>query len=341
MRVLVTGSQGFIGRHFVKRLLDDGHTVTAIDNMYSGVELVDWMFKPNAYHPKTRSVPNLQLMIGDCRSFFSTAVPGSLWSASRFDLVIHCAAIVGGRVKIEDDPLEVAIDLAIDAEFFRWVTAAKPSPKVVYFSSSAVYPLELQTREKHVALSEAYVNFNQSRFSKPDMTYGWSKLSGEFLAKMAHDKYKLEVAIYRPFGGYGEDQSLHYPFPSIIKRVIDGGNPVMVWGSGDQERDFIHVDDIVEAVLTTYDKLSGKVLNLGTGIPTSFFRLAEEIVLQAVGQAAAEGKHREQAIRNDPLKPEGVFSRVADIHEMSKLYTPKISLAEGIKRALDRAKPKV
>jgi nucleoside-diphosphate-sugar epimerase len=330
MRVLLTGGLGFIGRAFAKRLLDDGHVVTIVDNMYSGQELYDWMFKPNGWDPTTRSVPNLQLMIGDCRSFFASS--GNIWSANRFDLIIHCAAIVGGRIKIEDDPLEVAIDLAIDAEFFRWVVDKKPYSKVVYFSSSAVYPLELQTREKHVALAEAYVNMQSTRWSKPDQSYGFVKLAGEFLAKIAHEKYGLDVAIYRPFGGYGEDQSLHYPFPSIIKRVVNGEDPIFIWGSGDQERDFVHVDDVVECVLTTYEKLSGKVLNIGTGLPTSFFNLANEAAILA-GKFAS--------VRNDPLKPEGVFSRVADTFEMNKLYTPKISLAEGIKRALDRAKPKV
>ena len=328
MKCLVTGSNGFIGRHFVKRLLDDGHTVTAIDNMYAGRELVDWEFKPNAYNPETRGVPNLQLMIGDCRSFFASS--GNIWSANRFDLIIHCAAIVGGRIKIEDDPLEVALDLAIDSEFFRWVVDRKPYPKVVYFSSSAVYPLELQTKDKHVALAESYVDLNQNRFSKPETSYGWCKLNGEYLAKTAHDKHGLEVAVYRPFGGYGEDQSLHYPFPAIVKRVVSGENPVMVWGSGDQERDWIHVDDIVECVLQTYPQLCGRggVLNLGTGIATSFFQLAE-LVCKVAGKDAST--------RNDPLKPEGVFSRVDDAAEMLKFYTPKISLAEGIQRALKSA----
>ncbi len=335
MKVLITGGCGFVGRHFVKRLLDDGHIVTAIDNMYSGVELVDWMFKPNAYDEKTRGVPNLQLMIGDCRSFFASS--GNIWSANRFDLVIHCAAIVGGRIKIEDHPLEVALDLAIDAEFFRWAVDKKPYPKVIYFSSSAVYPLELQTKATHCLLYETLVNFETYRVSKPDMTYGWVKLTGEYLAKFAHDKYGLDVAVYRPFGGYGEDQDPKtYPFPAIVKRVVDGENPVMVWGSGDQERDWIHIDDIVEGVLRTYDKLSGKVLNLGTGIATSFFQLAEQIVTKR-----HPGNVLTQSVRNDPLKPEGVFSRVADVYQMSKLYTPKIFLAKGIKRALDRAKAKV
>jgi nucleoside-diphosphate-sugar epimerase len=330
VKVLISGGAGFVGRHFAKRLLDDGHIVTIVDNMYAGKELYDWEFKPNVWDPNTRSVKNLQLMIGDCRSFFASS--GDVWSANRFDLIIHCAAIVGGRVKIEDHPLEVALDLAIDSEFFRWVTDRKPYPKVIYFSSSAVYPLELQTRDKHVALSESYVDLAQNRWSKPDMTYGFVKFAGEYLAKFAHDKYGLDVAIYRPFGGYGEDQDPKtYPFPAIVKRVLDGENPVIVWGSGDQERDWIHIDDIVECVLQTYPKLYGKVLNLGRGIPTSFFSLAEQVVAAAGIDAS---------VRNDPLKPEGVFSRVADIYQMSQLYQCRITLTEGIRRAIDRAKVK-
>lgn len=338
MRALLTGGLGFVGRHFAKRLLDDGHTVTIVDLMYSGVELYDWQFKPNGWSDKTRSVPNLQLMLSDCRAFFAAAIPGSLWSASRFDLIIHCAAIVGGRIKIEDDPLEVATDLSIDSEFFRWVTKARPMPKVVYFSSSAVYPLELQTKELHRILVETDINFDANYWYKPDMTYGFTKFAGEYLAKFAREKYGLDVAIYRPFGGYGEDQDHRtYPFPAIVKRVVDGDNPVMVWGSGDQERDWIHVDDIVECVLQTYDKLGGKALNLGSGIPTSFFQLAEQIV-EASGPYT---KGPVASVRNDPLKPEGVFSRVADTYEMSQFYKPKINLAEGIHRALDRARRKM
>jgi UDP-glucose 4-epimerase len=114
--------------------------------------------------------------------------------------------------------------------------------------------------------------------------------------------------------------------------VMDGENPVIVWGSGDQERDWIHIDDIVECVLQTYPKLYGKVLNLGRGIPVSFFSLAEQI--------AAAGGDDAQSVRNDPLKPEGVFSRVADVYQMSQLYQCRITLTEGIRRAIDRTKVK-
>lgn len=330
MRVLITGGCGFVGRHFARRLLDDGHTVAIVDNMAAGVPLTDWMFKPQGYDSKTHSVPNLQLMFSDCRAFFPAT--GTFWHPNKFDLIIHCAAIVGGRIKIEEDPLAVATDLSIDAEFFNWLAVNKATqPKVIYFSSSAVYPLELQTRDKHVQLAEAYVDLNQNRWSKPDLTYGFAKFAGEYLAKFAAEKYGINVVIYRPFGGYGEDQDLKtYPFPAIIRRVVSGDNPVVVWGSGEQQRDFIHIDDVVECVLKTKDVLkAGETLNIGTGIPTSFFDLADKAIEIAGSQ---------QVSRNDPHKPEGVFSRVSDPYKMEQLYVPKISLATGIKRALDMAK---
>ena len=106
--------------------------------------------------------------------------------------MIHCAAIVGGRLKIEGDPLAVATDLSIDAEFFNWVVKAKPK-QVIYFSSSAVYPIELQTRKFGVALNESMVHFNGNRIGVPDCTYGFAKLAGEFLAKQAIEKYGANI----------------------------------------------------------------------------------------------------------------------------------------------------
>ena len=319
MRILILGGAGFVGRHFAKRFLDTGHAVTIVDDMSSGVPREDWAFQPN-------SIEKLQLLIGECRSFFASA--GKHWAPNKFDLILHCAAIVGGRVKIEDDPLAVGTDLSIDSEFFNWVShAEKPLPKVIYFSSSAAYPTELQTKNRQCKLSEELLTFDRTRVGMPDLTYGFVKLAGEYLAKFAVEKYGVDVKIYRPFGGYGEDQDKAYPWPSIIRRVINGENPVMVWGSGDQQRDFIHISDVVSCVLETMDKLPpGDVLNIGSGVPTSFFNLAERV-------ANLSGK--DVSVRNDPLKPEGVFSRVADATKMLGYYTPKVSLDEGIKRTLD------
>jgi len=120
------------------------------------------------------------------------------------------------------------------------------------------------------------MNLDTQRWGVPDQTYGFAKLAGEFLARAAVRQYGMDVVIYRPFSGYGEDQALDYPFPSIIQR---GGQNARIrsWsgGSGLQTRDFIHIDDVVEAVVQTKDVLpNGAALNLGRGEAISFLQLA-------------------------------------------------------------------
>lgn len=316
MKTAVLGGCGFVGRHFVRRLVEDKHLVWVVDDLSSGLDPKDWAFKPNSPF----GINSFSFLKGNARDWFE-------WNdADHFDLIIHCAAIVGGRLKIEGDPLAVATDLAIDADFFNWCAQSKhKKTQIIYFSSSAVYPLELQTRTKHMKLNEHLLTFNTSRVSMPDQTYGWAKLSGEYLAKFAVEKYGLDVKIFRPFGGYGEDQDFNYPFPSIIRRVLVGENPVTVWGSGEQQRDFIHIDDVVEGVLATKDLMApGSVLNLGTGRATSFKELAN---------MACDILKMPAKVINDDSKPEGVFYRVCDNFNFHQIYEPKITLEQGILRA--------
>lgn len=320
MKVLITGGCGFVGRRFARRLLDDGHVVHILDNLISGVEYHDWVFKPKVETTRLGVRHNY-----DFRGWIKDKwIEGN--KPDDFDLIIHCAAIVGGRLKIDGDPLAVATDLSIDAEFFNWVVRAKKKPKVIYFSSSAVYPLHRQTRQYHSDLFESLINFTDEHVPMPDMTYGWAKLSGEYLAQFAAKHYGLDVVIYRPFGGYGEDQSFDYPFPSIIKRIVTGENPVTVWGSGEQRRDFIHIEDIVDAVLATMNVLKpGEALNLGTGMGLSFRELA---------RIASDVLNIPVDIVNDATKPEGVFSRVADVSKLSWFWQhpePMERLKKGIK----------
>lgn len=312
MRCLITGCAGFVGRRFARRLLDEGHNVVGVDNLVAGISPEKWAFKPQSWE-------HFRFDKSDVRMWFKDNRPDD------FDLIIHCAAIVGGRLKIDGDPLAVATDLSIDSEFFNWAVRAKTKPTVIYFSSSAVYPLNLQTREHNCLLSEALVNFDGPYFAKPDQTYGFAKMCGEYLAKFAAEHYGLNVKVYRPFGGYGEDQSLDYPFPSIIKRVLDKENPIVVWGSGEQRRDFIYIEDIIDAVFQTMEHLPpAEPLNLGMGIATSFYQLA-------AGAASVLGLRAD--IVNDSTRPEGVFARVADVTKLHGLCKPKYELfTDGIQK---------
>lgn len=292
-RALVTGSAGFIGRHFAARLRADGYIVTGVD--------IDDPADPR-----------------DCREFFT-------YSYRQFDLVVHCAAVVGGRARIDGDPLAIATNLSIDSDMFRWALRTGPA-RVVYFSSSAAYPTHLQARGAHrERLHEADIDLQHP--AGPDQTYGWCKLTGELLAAHAQAA-GLRVHVFRPFSGYGSDQSLDYPFPSFIARAARRADPFEVWGDGTQVRDWIHVDDIVEAVLAAirYD-VAGPV-NLGWGEPVSMGELVMRICEHA-GYAPE--------IDLQPGAPSGVHHRVADATKMLSFYAPAVDLDEGIARALQAA----
>lgn len=297
MRVLVTGHRGFVGRAFA-RLFERKIGEDGIDLHVTGIDILEGL---------------------DCRDFFKS-------SDERFDLVIHLAAIVGGRLMIEGKPLSVADDLSIDAEMFQWAMRTRPG-RLVYFSSSAAYPVEKQMHP-HNGLVESDIDL--SKIANPDMTYGWAKLTGEYLASFARDA-GIKVFVFRPFSGYGFDQDLSYPFPAFVKRALERQDPFEIWGDGNQTRDFIHVDDICEAVWAAVTDLSDSAFshcnacNLCTGRETSFNELAA-LVTQAAGY--------EPEYCYLLGKPQGVRYRHGDPNLMFKFYRPQIPLERGIQTAI-------
>lgn len=318
MKSLVTGGCGFVGRHLIARLLQDGHEVHCVDPIVplSGGRLpADWPFS----QPLENT--NFHFYQQDCRDWFSQH------EDTDFDYAFHLAAMVGGREMIENNPLAVADDLSIDAQYWQWAVKTKPSKNVV-FSSSAAYPIELQCPDHYMLLKEDMITF-QDQIGMPDMTYGWAKLTNEYLARLAFEKHDLKSVCYRPFSGYGEDQDDSYPFPGVCKRVLEhcGADEIMVWGSGLQMRDFIHIDDCVSGVLMTMDQIDdASALNLSTGIYTSFIDFA---------RTAAELCGFSPTVKGTSDKPEGVFARGGDTTRQRELgFSHSLSFRDGIARAL-------
>jgi nucleoside-diphosphate-sugar epimerase len=242
-----------------------------------------------------------------------------------YDLVYQFAAPVGGRLKIDGDPLFNSGSLAIDSAFFRW--AIDHVETVVYPSSSAVYPAHMQTRDADIAEGLKELQFEaEGWMAEPDQMYGFGRLVGEYLARKAAG-YGLNTLCIRPFSGYGEDQSLDYPVPSIARRVAERQDPLVIWGSGDQRRDFVHVLDIVGATQARLDAgVEGyQTMNIGSGHATSFRELAQTL-------CSIEGYRPE--IATDESKPGGVFYRYANIERMSRFYTPRITFGDGMRRVL-------
>jgi nucleoside-diphosphate-sugar epimerase len=296
MRALVTGSAGFIGRHMVAELRRRGYGVVASD-LKNGAD-VRYRFR-DPYDPRDEP----------------------------FDLVVHCAYHVGGRAAIDGEPRMLARNLELDAQLFDWAVRTGQG-RVLYFSSSAAYPVGLQSLEDRVPLHEEYVTLgglDGLGLGGPDARYGWAKLTGEHLARAARES-GLPVTICRPFSGYGEDQDDAYPFRAIVERARRRSDPFEIWGPGTQVRDWIHVDDVVAGALAVVESGTSSPVNLCTGRGVSMLELARMCCAQ-VGYTTPE-------FAPQPDKPTGVAYRVGDPTRFHKFWTPRVSLEDGVARAL-------
>ena len=286
-KVLVTGHKGFVGRHFVKYFETAGTQV-------HGIDLKDG---------------------NDCRDYFRGC------SRDKYDLVVHLAAAESPPPISEKEPLAVATDLSIDAEMFNWAVRTG-QPKIVYYSSSAAYPTRLQTHDKHIALKESDIDLDN--ILNPDFTYGWAKLTGEMLANYAK-RSGVNVFVFRPFSGFGEDQDLTYPFPSFVDRIKRKVDEFEIWGDGTQIRDFIYIEDIVKATMKAVESNYQEPLNLGTGVPTQFNDLAETMFKIARWKPPKGIKHRLD-------KPVGVSNRYCDPSKLQQIYKIEYDLESTIRK---------
>ena len=344
---LVTGGAGFVGRHVVLRLLRDfpNAQVWVIDDLSTGLAPDQWPEQPLTLAADT-SQPGLRkfaLPGGSARLHFLQAdlmslllaelgrVPATLpFKLPAFERTYHFASVVGGRAVIEGDPLAVGIDLAIDSTFFLWAAKVGRPKRILYASSSAAYPVNLQVEDGALALEESMISFEQGSM-QPDFTYGWSKLTGEYLGQIAARHYDLNVATVRPFSGYGEYQEPVYPVPAIALRAAARQDPLFVWGTGEQARDFIHIDDCVQAMEQAITTISdGSAVNLGSGQPTSFLQLAALFANIEGYQPKVMGKAG---------KPVGVAKRFCNPTIMQERlgFRPAISLREGMSRVINVA----
>ena len=283
---LVTGSSGFIGSHVVKALLREGYVVTHLDL---------------ASH-----------MPYDAREYFRDEdVP--------FDLVVHTAAVVGGRKVMDWTPLQHAANLSIDAELFQWAARTKPG-RVVYFSSSCAYPVLLggpgwQLRENHI---------NLRRPQWPDKLYGWTKLTGELLAQTVRNA-EVQVSVVRPFSVYGPGMREGFAVRGFLEQIRCRADPVEVWGDAGQVRDYIHVSDVAAAVVAMAEQGIDGPVNLGTGRGTS---LAELVAL--MGKAAGY----EPGIKVNTALPAGVQSLVADATLLRSFCPSRVALEDYLAEAV-------
>lgn len=231
-----------------------------------------------------------------------------------FDVIFHFAAFVGGRKGIDHNTWKILGNIELDRIAFQW--AEDHCGKIIYPSSSAAYPANLQMQEIR-AMKEDDINLG-----RPFDAYGLSKVTAE---QMLHH-CKTPAHIVRPFSIYGPGQDLDYPIPNIIQQARQGRS--IVWGSGTQTRDWVYIDD----ALRVFDYLlyvnEPMILNIGSGVPINFVKIAEIIYQTLHGFTIP--------VQTQPAEPEGVKHRYSDTSKQVSLgLGTVIGIEEGIRKIIN------
>lgn len=308
-KVLVTGGTGFIGSHVVERLLDLGAQVSVL------YRHTDGKIKNIAYLRD-----RVNFIKGDC-----TNPDDAYIACKKQEIVLNLAARVGSitynmthQGTMMRDNLLIAtamLDAALKARVDRFLVV----------SAACIYPrnCKIPTPE-----TEGFV-------SEPEPTnggYGWAKRMSELLGKYYQEEFGMKIGIVRPYNCYGPrdnfDPKVSHVIPSLIKKVLDGENPIVVWGSGKQTRAFLYVEDLVEGILLTIERYPvADAINLGIDEEVSIKELINKIVkISGV----------KTSIVFDTTKSDGSPRKNSDNRKaFGKIgFKAKIKLDEGLKKTI-------
>lgn len=263
--VLVTGGAGFIGSHLVERIAAEGPSrLAVIDNMYLG--------RPENLAKAREAFPRLSLHLDDAADYDAM---GAVVAAAHVDVVFNLAivplpaSLINPRWTVDQNVALATVPCELQRQgFFE---------TLIHFSSSEAYG------------SAAYVPMDEDHACVPSTPYAASKLAGDHIVMSYRETYGSDVAILRPFNNFGPRQnSGAYAgiIPIVVSRLLRG-EPVTVYGDGEQTRDFVFVRDTAEAAVRVYDHPAtrGRVINVASGIEVSMNRLIDELA-NALGVVA-------------------------------------------------------
>ena len=330
--VVVTGGAGFIGSNLVGALLERGAEVTVVDKLLIPTQQEIWSRKVGrllgifSAHGAPPRIHIIDLELDKER--FQLALEG-------VDTVFHLSAVFGGREFVDKRQTDCAAMLAIDRNVID--ASHKAGVKHVHYASSAcVYPPSLQRSRGHL-LYENDVCYDPEMdptgrwWELSDNLYGWAKLCGELECRVYHEEKGLSTSTCRYLTVYGPgefDES--HAISALINKALRKEDPFEVWGSGDQERGFTYVDDIVEGSIRAAERVTdGMPINLGTD---KRYRIRDVVceILREVG-------HNPRGTVFNLDKPEGPFSRALDVSRAKEMlgWEPKVDIHEGIQRTVE------
>ena len=292
MRITVTGGAGFIGSHLVDRLIEDGHTVQVIDNLYTG--------NKEFVHSKAQFI---ELDISDPKLY-------SVLEEFRPDYIFHEAAQTEVSTSMSDPMLDCDINLMGLINLLN--AAVKLDVKKFLMPSSAAVYGNLDT-----------LPLNEEMIGNPSSFYGLTKLTTEHYLRIYHEAFGLPYICYRYSNVFGPRQGNggEGGVISIFAKAIVQGSPIIIYGDGKQTRDFIYVDDVVEAnILGMQHQVTG-IYNVSTGISSSVNLLVDEFRnisgkdIEVVYDKPRLGDIRDSVLATDKSEKELLFTAKYNLHD--------------------------
>lgn len=296
MNILVTGGAGFIGSNLVKYLIKEGNSVTVLDNFMSG------------YRSNLNPFPSIRIIEGDVRD--KTAVELAMRGA---EVVFHLAASVGNKRSIDQPIIDAEINVLGTLQVLE--AARKEGVRKIVVSSSAGIFGELKT-----------IPIKEDHPIEPDSPYGCTKLCEEKLCLAYAKLYNIEAVALRYFNVYGPNQRFDAygnVIPIFVFRMLRNES-LQIYGDGEQTRDFVHVDDVIQANIKAADSIGiSGAFNIASGKRVTINRLVEIITKDNISF---------NKIEHIPERPGDVRHSLADLSlAHSKFnYSPSVDLESGI-----------
>jgi nucleoside-diphosphate-sugar epimerase len=247
MKVLITGGAGFIGSNLAKRLVNDGHSVVVLDSLLRGNKL------------DKETYARVEFIKGDVRDQ-DTVIRAS----KNCDLIFHFAAVLGVDI-VADNPVEtmdvevIGTRNVVEAAFINNVK------KIMYASTSGIYG--------HSAIENA---LTEEVLVDPRTSYAMAKRYNEIYLASHHEEKGLNVVSLRFFNVYGKNQDNRMVVPRFFEQAI-GNEPITVFGTGKQTRDFTYIDDTIDACVRLMDTHGCHIVNIANEEEWCIKDLAENI----------------------------------------------------------------
>jgi len=305
-KVLVTGGAGFIGSHLTEALLQEGHRVRVLDDFSTGK-------RKNLIFDK--KYPSLEIIEGDIRNL--AICQKALKDA---EVVFHQAALPSVERSVEDPLGSNAVNAGGTLNIL-FSAREERVKRVIYASSSSIYG-DTPTLPKHEEMP-----------SNPLSPYALQKYIGEQYCRLFYQLYGLETVSLRYFNIFGPKQDPASIYSAVIPRFIDAllkGHPPLIFGDGEQSRDFTYIDNVVRANLLAMsaEHLHGEAINIACGKRVSLNQLLN-ILKEIVGSKVSP-------VYEEPRKGD-VKHSLADINKGKKIlnYDPQVGIEMGLKKTVE------